>query len=257
MGQGRAVVLHYHGSPITPLHRLLDPTDGLQGRCFCVSFAAPEQIELLHEIGQSVMLDNGAYSIWRLAQEGKPIPSRLRRAAEGDWSDYYTWVEPWLDYRTTWAVVPDVIGGTEAENDALVADWPYGVYRGAPVWHLHESLHRLRRLCLCWPRVCVGSSGQYADPTSDRWRHRMEDAFNAICPNQGPPTWLHMLRAMDQAAGGPFPFASCDSSNLAQNHAGNNGGRPRKSLRAMADAIDARQAPARWRTVERTMELSA
>ena len=28
-----------------------------------------------------------------------------------DWPAYYAWCERWLDYRTTWAVIPDVIDG--------------------------------------------------------------------------------------------------------------------------------------------------
>jgi hypothetical protein len=49
-------VLHYHGTPITPQAKLLE----LAGRNFCVSYAAPYQVAACHEIGQSVMLDNGA-----------------------------------------------------------------------------------------------------------------------------------------------------------------------------------------------------
>jgi hypothetical protein len=54
-------VIHYHGTPVTPRARLLE----LAGRCFCVSFAQPQDITACHDIGQSVMLDNGAYSFWR------------------------------------------------------------------------------------------------------------------------------------------------------------------------------------------------
>ncbi len=237
-------MIHYHGTPLTPKARLLDPREGLVGRCFAVSFAAPEQVALCHEIGQSVMLDNGAFSAWT-------------RGHSPDWGEYQEWCEPWLDHRSTWAVIPDTIDGDHADNDRLIRKWEWrGLPNGAPVWHLHEAIERLEWLCAEWPRVCVGSSGEYADPTSDRWRHRMEDAFNAICPNSGPPIWLHMLRAMDQVAGGPYPFASTDSTNIARNHAGaNNGRRPRRSMRAMADEIDGRQAPARWRVVERTAAM--
>jgi hypothetical protein len=37
------------------------------------------------------------------------------------------------------AVVPDVIDGTEADNDALLTEWPLGWFFGAPVWHMHET----------------------------------------------------------------------------------------------------------------------
>lgn len=230
--------MHYHGTPISPRAKMLEE---LQGRCFCVSFEEPRDIEVCHEIGQSVLLDNGAYSAW----------TKGRRP---DWDGYYAWCEKWLQFPTTWAVIPDVIEATEAENDLLIADWPHGT-RGAPVWHMGEPLERLVRLAKGWPRVCVGSSAAYADPTSRRWRHRMEDAMNALCGTGPVPVWLHMLRAMDQVAGGPYPFASADSTNLARNHGGASGHHPR-CLRLMADAIDARQAPARWTYVERTIEMA-
>jgi hypothetical protein len=98
-------VIHYHGTPITPRRYLLD----LAGCCFCVSYAAPNDIEACHEIGQSVMLDNGAFSFWR--------SNRLP-----DWLGYYQWCDRWLERWTTWAVIPDIIDGSEAENDAFVAD---------------------------------------------------------------------------------------------------------------------------------------
>jgi hypothetical protein len=53
--------MHYHGTPITPRSAL----QSLAGRNFCVSFAAPADIAECHRIGQSVMLDNGAFSVWR------------------------------------------------------------------------------------------------------------------------------------------------------------------------------------------------
>lgn len=217
-------MMHYHGTPITKLdpHLL-----SLAGRNFCVSYASPVQVEMCHRLGQSVLLDNGAYTFWR--QGGAP-----------DWPGYYEWCERWLDYRTTWAVIPDVIDGGVEENDALIAEWPHGD-RGAPVWHLHEPVERLLALCETWPRVCFGSSGAYAEPQSSAWRHRMEDAFNALCPNAAPPVWLHMLRAMAQACEGPYPFASADSTNVARNHA-----RERETPAGIAQRWDELQPPARW-----------
>jgi hypothetical protein len=118
-------VIHYHGTPITPRGVL----GRLPGRCFCVSFARPDQIAVCHEIGQSIMLDIGAFSLWTA---GTPT----------DWPGYYAWCEHWLAYPTTWAVIPDVIESSADENDALIRQWPPGD-RGAPVWHMHEPIHRL------------------------------------------------------------------------------------------------------------------
>lgn len=98
--------MHYHGTPITPASVL----EELAGRNFCVSFAEPRQVATVHRIGQSVMLDNGAFTFW-----GKNVSP--------DWNAYMDWAEDWLNFATTWAVIPDVIDGSEEENDALLVSW--------------------------------------------------------------------------------------------------------------------------------------
>lgn len=214
-------MIHYHGTPITP-RRVLDE---LSGRHFCVSFAAPGDVEHCHKIGQSVMLDNGAFSLWRAK---KPT----------DWPAYYRWAGLWLEYPTTWAVIPDVIDGTEAENDALIAEWPHGD-RGAPVWHVNEPVERLVRLCSEWSRVCIGSAGEYSAVGSKAWHARMASVMLQLCGEGPVPAWLHMLRGMSLAGTG-YPFASVDSTDIARNHCRKN------NALAMADRWDAWQNPARW-----------
>ena len=214
-------MIHYHGTPIWPRAEL----QKLGGRSFCVPFIQPRDITIAHEIGQSVMLDNGAFTAWT-------------KNIEVDWADYYEWCERWLDYHTTWAVIPDIIDGSEEDNDRLIKEWPHG-NRGAPVWHLHESLDRLIRLCGEWPRVCFGSSGVYSDPNSDSWDRRVCEAFDAIAPDGKVPTWIHMLRGL-QFAGSGFPFASVDSTHLARNFKRDGG------VELMAGFWDSRQCPARW-----------
>lgn len=177
------------------------------------------------------MLDNGAFSFW---QRGLPT----------DWTDYHAWVEPWLDYQTTWAVIPDVIDGGEDANDALIAAWPFGK-RGAPVWHLHEPFSRLLRLCDTWPRVCLGSSGAYATVGDSRWHTRMTEAMNVLCGSGPAPVWLHMLRGM-ALSGSIYPFASVDSTNVARHHKGDTGGHRPRNLQAMVGEWDGLQCPARW-----------
>lgn len=227
------MTIHYHGTPITPravLHTLA-------GRHFCVSFAAPADVLVCHQIGQSVMLDNGAFSVWRAG----------RRV---DWRDYYVWAEEWLAYQTTWAVIPDVIdAGPEAQDD-LLRQWPHG-HRGAPVWHTDEPVDRLCRLADEWPRVCIGSSGQHT-PGSDAWHRVMGAAMNRLCRTGRSPAWLHMLRGMNLSDSG-YPFASVDSTDIARNH---NRGRP---ARVMADRWDALQAPGWWfaRPVQQTLLMEA
>lgn len=216
------MTIHYHGTPITPRAVL----DTLAGRHFCVSFAHPNDVARVHEIGQSIMLDNGAYSMWT-------------RGSYCDWPSYYRWTETWLAYQTTWAVIPDVVDGDERINDRLVAEWPHGP-RGAPVWHLHESIARLKRLAEEWPRVCLGSSREFSRVGSPTWHARMTAAMNALCTNGLSPTWLHMLRGTS-LSGAIYPFASVDSTDIALSHHRHN-----NNARAMADRWDALQCPGRW-----------
>jgi hypothetical protein len=233
-------VIHYHGTPITPRARLYE----LAGRHFCVSYAAPRDVKVCHEIGQSVMLDNGAYTFWSAPEE--------HRGASPDWAGYYDWCNEWLAYPTTWAVIPDVIDGSEDDNDRLLVEWfTQRLPRGAPVWHLHESLERLGRLARGYERVCFGSSGRYAHVGSDGWRRRIHEAFDAISNQDGTVSWVHMLRGMD-LAGDYFPFASADSTNVARNH-----NRSTLTVGQMAAEIDGRQCPALWRPTGTQLEVTA
>lgn len=56
-----------HGTPITPAALL----EQLRGESFCVSFAAPRQLERILELQDQngmLLLDNGAFSVWRSGQ---------------------------------------------------------------------------------------------------------------------------------------------------------------------------------------------
>lgn len=213
------MTIHYHGTPITPVAVFMTMT----GKHFCVSHAYPQDVERAHKIGQSVMLDNGAFSKWRT---GKAT----------DWASYYDWADRWLNYPTTWAVIPDEIAGNEQAQDALIAQWPHGD-RGVPVWHLHESVDRALCLLDKWPRVCFGSSAEYSYVGGPAWRRRMDEAFNAIAKRHRRTPWVHMLRGMQCAKWG-YPFASIDSADVARNHNGN-----KLTAREMADRWDAMQCP--------------
>lgn len=219
-------MIHYHGTPITPFEGLHQ----LAGKHFCVSHARPDNVEACHEIGQSVMLDNGAFSAWK-------------RGHEPDWTDYYDWTDRWLDFPTTWAVIPDVVDGGSQLQDALVSQWPHG-QRGAPVWHMDEPLDRVLRLTDEWPLVCIGSTEEYAMVLSPVWRRRMDAAWDALAKRHRRLPRVHMLRGM-QTAGKQWPFASADSTNIAQNH-----NRPQNTPRSMADRIDALQTPGNWEPVQ-------
>lgn len=197
-------MIHYHGLPITPATAAEVAIRA--GHAF-VSFAHPGQLGLAVAACQSFAVDNGAFSAWR---KGQPIT---------DWSEFYRFAEaskrqPACDF----VVIPDVIDGSEADNDALLTEWPFPRWFGAPVWHLHESLNRLERLTHEWPRVCLGSSGEFARIGTEQWWRRMNLAMRTVCDDAGqPPCRLHGLRMLDPAIFSRFPFASADSTNIGRN----------------------------------------
>jgi hypothetical protein len=216
------MTIHYHGTPITPMTALYE----LSGRHFCVSFARPDDVYRCHAIGQSVMLDNGAFSKWK-------------RNAPTNWPAYYKWTDEWLACPTTWAVIPDVIDGSEQDQDQLIGQWPHG-QKGAPVWHMNESIARLLQLIENWPRVCIGSTAVYAKVLSNAWCDRMDAAWDAIVKHSGRLPWVHMLRGM-ACCGRRWPFASVDSTDVARNHK-----RSHNSPLKLANRWDQVQCPMIW-----------
>lgn len=233
-------VIHYHGLPITPATAAAAAIQA--GHAF-VSFAHPGQMGLAVAACQSFAIDNGAFSAWKA---GRSIT---------DWSEYYEFAahakrQPSCDF----AVIPDVIAGDERANDALVDEWPLPRWFGAPVWHLHESLERLERLAAEWPRVCFGSSGDYAQIGTNHWWMRMHHAMRTVCNDDGQPICrLHGLRMLNPEVFRRFPFASADSTNIGQNVGIDSAWRgsytpPTKEARAqlMRTRIESVNAPARY-----------
>lgn len=195
-------MIHYHGLPISPDAAAPAVING--GHVF-ISFRWPEQLALSLEFCASFALDNGAFSSWK---SGHPVT---------DWGAYYRWVGDLSRYPTfDFAVIPDSIEGDESENDALIAEWPFG-HKGAPVWHLHESLWRLQTLSRLWPRICLGSSGAFSRVDAMPWRKRMLDVMDVVCDADGfPRCKLHGLRMLNPRVIQRYPFASADSTNIAQ-----------------------------------------
>lgn len=234
-------MIHYHGTPITPRSVLNE----LAGKHFCVSFATPQDVEFCHVIGQSVMLDNGAYSIWRKNQ---------LRELGNIWESYYSWARHYLQAHTTWAIAPDVIGGTEAENDQLLNESIRafgGIRQMAAVWHVNESFERLEMLVCRFDKVAFGSAGEFSVVGSPAWNNRINEAFNRICRGSGrPPCWIHMLRGMS-LAGSIYPFASVDSTDVARNH------NRKDNAKEMAEAWDAQQCPPTWAAQPIQAEMAA
>lgn len=175
----------------------------MKGRNFCVSYFEPRDADVCLQLGQSVMWDNGAFSV-------------KTRGLEFDRDGFYAWVEPKLAH-PHWAVVPDVIDGTVDEQRAMVKTWPFRKSLGLPVWHLGLPINYLLELCDQWERVCFGSTAQYWDIGSSDWCRRMDEAFNALARTFGAQLpWVHGLRMLGQSSG-PWPLASADSVNVARN----------------------------------------
>jgi len=198
-------MIHYHGGPITPLPVGLAVW---KRRHAMVSYAHPDQIELAAEVCQSFALDNGAYSVWK---QGGAL----------DVPGYLEFVRQWeLHPGFDWALIPDVIEGTEAENDALIelVSASFWSLHWVPIWHLHESLERLDGLATSWPRVALGSSGEYATIGTMRWWGRISEVMKVVCDEEGyPKCKLHGLRMMDPTIFAHIPFSSVDSTSVARN----------------------------------------
>lgn len=227
----------YHGLPITPMTAAAQAIQA--GHAF-VSYAHKDQLSAAVAYAASFAIDNGAFSAWR---SGKPIT---------DWSAFYIWAKqcqlvPSCDF----AVIPDVIDGTETDNDALLNECPLPYWFGAPVWHMHESLERLERLAMVYPRVCIGSSGNYSVVGNPVWWSRIAQAMRVICNEQGQPlVKLHGLRMLNPAVFTKLPFASADSTNIGRNVGIDQGWKgtylpPTKETRAavMRSRIESHNAP--------------
>lgn len=196
-------MIHYHGTPVGGSRQ--DVARFLIGRHALVPFPRRDDMGVVAETCQSFVFDNGAFSVWK-------------KGGQLDVDGYVAWCDEWHRHPGfDWALIPDVIEGSETDNDALLLDWPKHIF-GVPVWHMHESLDRLIKLGHEWPVVALGSSGQWRTPGSKDWWARMTDAMDALCDDHGrPPCKLHGLRMLNPRVFGRLPLASADSTNAAVN----------------------------------------
>lgn len=238
-------MIHYHGLPITPATAAAKAVDA--GHAF-VSFRHPDQLPVAVEVCQSFAVDNGAFSAWK---SGHPVQ---------DWSAFYVWALqcqriPSCDF----AVIPDVIDGDEESNDALLDTCPLPPWFGAPVWHMHESLDRLERLALQYPRICLGSSGSYASVGSLDWWKRIDETMRVVCNRNGEPlVKLHGLRMLNPKVFTKLPLSSADSTNIGRNVGIDKAWSgtytpPSKEVRAqvMRARIESHNAPCRYEYMEK------
>jgi hypothetical protein len=201
-------MIRYHGGPIWPtaVAAAVWPT-----RHGLISYAHADQVELAAEVCQSFCIDNGAFSIWmKSVTPGKEIT----------WDGYQTFLEHWSRHPGfDFCLIPDVIDGTTLDNDRLLAEWPFPDFISVPVWHMHEEPKRLEHLVDRYPRVAIGSSGEYSTLQSDKWWARMCEAMECACDQDGiPKAKLHGLRMMSPTIFSHVPFSSVDSASVAVNH---------------------------------------
>ncbi len=235
-------MIRYHGGPCTPIEAALELWSG---RHALISFAYPQQIDLVAKHAHSFAMDNGAFTAWLQGD----VPN---------WPAYVEWVaeycqHPGFDH----ALIPDVIDGDEKANDELLQWWrnlDLGT-EGVPVWHLHESLERLDRLIAQGYRtVALGSSGEYSQPATHRWWSRMSEAMDHACDERGRPLCkLWGLRQMDPTIFSHVPYSFVDSASVSRN-CGIEKGKPGKykslspkqAALMMAFDADNHKSAARW-----------
>jgi len=199
-------MIHYHGMAGTGV---LNAVQLAEGRHVFISYAAPSILDLVSKVCSSFSLDNGAFSAWKSGKE---------MAYDG----FVQFVKRWHRHPAfDWAVIPDVIDGTEEENDEYIERWPYkslGRGVGVPVWHLHESFERLERLVNQFHRIALGSSGDFDKVGSTVWWNRMKEAMSIICDKVGrPKAKLHGLRMLNPKVFSKLPLSSADSTNAEYN----------------------------------------
>jgi hypothetical protein len=229
-----------HGTPITPVALLKQ----LAGESFCVSFAAPCQIEKVLELQDPagmLLLDNGAFSHWR---KGK---GKIDRAAFFDWAND---IQSRCDVAV--AVIPDVIGGSEEENwmEAALAVRNYSDFpeRLAFCWHMNDSLEQLTKAARLFNVVAIGSCAEY-DVQKNRQAYfaRLREAsavLDYVEHFHGRRPWVHLMRGV-AVLKDAVRFESADSTNVARNHCRTKG-QP-EHVKVMAAKIAKPIKEATWR----------
>lgn len=210
--------LTVYGLPLNPTPAL----EQLKGASFCVSFATRRKLgkqldQAIGLVGHDgiLLVDNGAYSMWR---------AKIGTYDEKLFDKFADWAADILDRcPQAVAVIPDVIGGTLEQNVELVEWWlGSGIDsdRSMPVWHTHEPVSYLLYLCESFGYVAIGSSD--VKPGTDAWHARIEEAFAAIDKWEAESNGayvrprIHMMRAQSMAHF--YDFDSSDSTNVAVNH---------------------------------------
>ena len=234
---------HFHGTPYGGTRDQV--CKFAVGRFLLVPFANQDDLPVAAEVARGFALDNSAFTIWK-------------KGGKLDFDGVVKWYAEWAMHpRCDLIIIPDDIEGDEKANDSLLGRYMKEATRqmmsvSAPVWHLHESLDRLR--CLSrWRYLCLGSSGDYSSPGSKKWTDRMAEAMDVICDEHGrPKTKIHGLRMLAPKIIERYPFYSADSTNVVQNSSAmSRFGMYKPPTRVqrsevIASRIEAAQSPSVW-----------
>lgn len=198
----RDKIRHFHGTPIWGAAGEVLKVAIRNGGAF-VSYVRHDQIKQCMELAQEIAIDNGAFSAWK-------------RGVKLDWVDFYNWLENYYDHpKLKFFIIPDVIEGSESDNDKLINEVPEKFLpKAVPVFHLHEGLDRLKRLCEKFPRVAIGSSGEFAKTRTKAWYTRMDEVM-AIA--RATNTRTHGLRMLDPRILARYKIDTADSTYIACN----------------------------------------
>lgn len=219
----------YHGTPCGSLSR---NAEVLREHNLCLTWTTyaarskgritgtPTASAYAHaELAQSLLLDCGAFPIWRAQERYRDRGCTGSKPPRMDVRAVIAW------YRALIAsapgrvevLIPDAITGGERANDLMLRAFPVDLVPLAwPVWHTEESLERFARLAQTYGRVAIGAMGRHRNVTGAAYTARMVEVFN-LRADRFPDLPIHMLRGL-KLAGGPFPFASGDSTDAGRNH---------------------------------------
>lgn len=226
-------MIKYYGTPITP-NRIFDEIFEDDRNCL-IPFPSPQNLKRALEKCNKIMIDNGAFTLWR-------------KGGEIEWDKYYLWLSKFIKDVEVF-FIPDVIDGTEEENDELIQDFmdrcKYDLSvdflnKGVPIWHVNENLLRLELLIRKYDYIAIGSAGEYQTLGTDIWHKRMNDVMKIVCDKEGyPKVKIHMLRCLNPDIFLHYPFYSGDSTGLAQNHS-------RDGWRSIVNRIEKYNSPKQY-----------
>lgn len=204
-------MIKFYGTPLSPI-KIFE--EALTGKNVLIPFPRRDDFNRAVKLCNKIMIDNGAFTFWT---KKKAI----------NWDDYYIWVDTVMD-QIDYFIIPDVIDGTEEENDQLIANYfkrnfnnrsAINKQKAIPVWHVAESTDRLERLMDTFDYIAFGSSGEYQTLGTKEWHKRMDEVMGIVCDKRGrPKVKIHMLRCLNPKIFTKYPFYSGDSTNLARNH---------------------------------------